>query len=85
MITNDLYDIKPVWFPLGAPSDDQIFAITRPLCKTVCFLKGPPWAYHHRDGMNHDEGDVMKYFDRDDVAATGEIILNVIKYLVVDE
>jgi len=81
--TNDLYDIKPAWFPLGGPSDDQVFTMTHPLCKTVCFLKGPPWAYHHRDGMNHTEGDVMKYFDWDDVNATGKIVLNVVKHLTV--
>jgi hypothetical protein len=48
-ITNNLYDIKALWFFLGAPSDVLIFALKRPLCKTVCFLKGPPWKLNHRN------------------------------------
>lgn len=79
--TNGLYDIKPIWVPLGAPSEDRIFVLKRPLCKTVCFLKCFPWLYHHRDGLNHTEGDVLDYFDKDDVAATGEIVLNIVKHL----
>jgi len=82
-ITKDTADIKPLWMPTGAPSDDQAF-VKRPRCKTVCFLKDTGWLYHHRDGLNHLEGDVMKYFDWDDVNATGEIVLNVTKYLAVD-
>ena len=35
----------------------------------------------HRDGLNHTEGDVLKYFDWDDVSATGEIALNVVKHV----
>ena len=68
--------------PLGAPSDDAPFAI-RPGCKTVCFLKDGGWLYHHRDGQNHQEGDSLKYFDWDDVNATGEIVLNIVKHLTV--
>ncbi|MCK4365693.1 MAG: M20/M25/M40 family metallo-hydrolase [Thermoplasmatales archaeon] len=75
-------DIKPLWMPLGAPSDDAPFAI-RPGCKTVCFLKDTGWLYHHRDGQNHQEGDSLKYFDWADVNATGEIVLNVVKHLTV--
>jgi len=83
-ITKDTADIKPVLMPLGAPSDDQAFAIFRPKVKTVCFLKDTAWLFHHRDGLGHTEGDVLKYFDWDDVKATGEIVLNVTKYLTVD-
>ena len=83
-ITKDTADIKPLWIPTGAPSDDQVF-VFRPRCKTVCFLKDTGWLLHHRDGEGHNEGDVMKYFDWDDVNATGEIILNVTKYLVIEK
>jgi hypothetical protein len=78
-------DIKSSWFPMGASSDDKAFAMSRPfLCKTVCFIKGYYWVLHHRDGQNHQEGDVLKYFDWDDVNATGEIVLNVIKNLTLE-
>lgn len=80
-ITKDSADIKPVWMPLGAPSNDQIFSMNRPLrCKTVCFLKDTGWLLHHRDGENHTEGDVMKYFDWDDVNATGQIVLDLTRH-----
>jgi len=68
---------------MGAPSDDQPFARNRPSCKTVCFLKGLNWILHHRDGINHTEGDVLKYFNWTDVNATGEIILNITKYITI--
>jgi len=83
-ITKDTADIKSVWLPAGAPSDDQAFAIFRPGVKTVCFLKDTGWLFHHRDGLGHTEGDVLKYFDWDDARATGEIVVNVTKYLTVD-
>lgn len=75
-------DIKPVWFPLGSNSDDKPFARNRPFCKTVCFVKDTAWTLHHRDGLNHTAGDVIDYFNWTDVDVTGEIILNVTKYLV---
>lgn len=83
-MTKDTADIKPVWLPFGAPSNDQAFAIFRPRVKTVCFLKDTGWLLHHRDGEGHNEGDVMKYFDWDDVNATGEIVLNITKYLTIE-
>jgi len=83
-ITKDTADIKLLWMPTGAPSDDQVF-VKRPRCKTVCFLKDTGWLLHHRDGLNHQEGDVMKYFDWDDVNATGQIILNITKFLTVND
>jgi len=82
--TGDNMDIGPVWLPPGGPSDCSKFAM-RPDCKTILFVKGPPWLLHHRDGLNHTEGDVMKYFDRCDVNISGEIILNVTKYLVTND
>ncbi len=82
-IVNNTAGIIPLWMPKGAPSDDSVFALKRPLkCKTVCFLKSYYWANHHRDGINHTEGDVLKYFDWADVNATGEIVLKVTKNLV---
>jgi len=74
----------PVLLPDGGPSNSGPFAQNRKDCKTVCFLKDGGWKLHHRDGLNHTEGDVMKYFDPEDVNITGEIVLNVIKYLTTD-
>lgn len=68
----------------GAPSDDRPFAQNQPDCKTICFLKGVDWILHHRDGLNHTEGDVMKYLDPNDVNVTGEVILNVVKYFTTE-
>jgi len=82
---NNTADIEPLWIPPGAPSNDQMFSIFRPFCKTVCFLKDTGWMLHHRDGLNHIEGDVLKYFDWNDVEVTGEIALNVTKYLTVEK
>ena len=76
--------MRKFWMPNGAPSDDKPFAMNRPKCKTVCFLKGLNWVYHHRDGLNHTEGDVLKYFNWIDVEATSEIILNVTKHITID-
>jgi len=80
----DSAGMRKFWMPMGAPSDDQPFARNRPSCKTVCFLKGLNWVLHHRDGINHTEGDVLKYFNWTDVNATGEIILNITKYITID-
>lgn len=67
---------------MGHVSDDRPFAIRRPFrCKTVCFLKSNPWLLHHRDSGDHQEGDVLKYFNWTDVSLTGEIGLNITKYL----
>lgn len=77
-------DIKPLWMLSGGPSDSSPFA-KRPGCKTVCFLKGVYWILHHRDGQKHQEGDVLKYFDWDDVNATGKIVLDVTKHLAVSD
>lgn len=74
----------PIWVKNGGPSNSGPFATNRRDCKTVCFLKDGGWKFHHRDGLNHTEGDVLKYFDPEDVNVTGEIILNVVKYLVTD-
>ncbi len=73
---------RPIYMKDGGPSNSKPFADNRNDCKTVCFLKDSGWKYHHRDGQKHTEGDVLKYFDRQDVEVTGEIILNVIKYFM---
>jgi hypothetical protein len=75
--------VRKFYMPRGAPSDDQPFARYQKDCKTVCFLKGFYWVLHHRDGANHTKGDVLDYFDSNDVSVTGEIILNAIKYIAV--
>lgn len=81
---NSSKDIRPVYRRDGGPSNSQPFAKSRINCKTVCFLKDSGWKLHHRDGLNHTEGDVLKYFDPEDVNVTGEIVLNVVKYLATD-
>ena len=82
--TGNIYDILPRYMPTGHLSDDHIFAKNRKgQCKTVCFLKNGQWLLHHRDGLNHSEGDVLKYYDPTDVKVTGEIILNVTKFLTI--
>jgi hypothetical protein len=80
----DSAGMRKFWMPMGAPSDDQPFARNRQSCKTVCFLKGLNWVLHHRDGLNHTEGDVLKYFNWTDVNVTSEIILNITKYITID-
>jgi hypothetical protein len=83
--TGNVADIKSFTQPMGHISDDRWFAVKRPFrCKTVCFLKGGPWILHHRDGLNHTVGDVIDYFDWNDVSVTSEMIWNVTKYLTVD-
>jgi len=77
--------IQKVLLKNGGPSNSLPFATSRSNCKTVCFLKDVAWKFHHRDGLNHTEGDVLKYFDWNDVSVTGEIALNVTKYLAVDD
>lgn len=81
---NSSDDIKHIWIKNGGPSNSQPFAINRRNCSTLCFLKNSGWKLHHRDGLNHTEGDVLKYFDHEDVNVTGEIILNVVKYLATE-
>jgi len=78
-------DITKRWWSEGAPSDEGIFARTRPFkVKTVCFLEDFPWIMHHRDGLNHTAGDVFDNVDWNEVSVTGEMVLNVTKYLTVD-
>ncbi len=76
--------IQLLWLKNGGPGNAMIFAKSRSDCKTVCFLKDGGWKMHHRDGLNHTEGDVLKYFDWTDVNVTGEIVLSIAKYLTLD-
>jgi hypothetical protein len=79
-------DIKLLWNPAGAPSNDKPFSErttwTEPFGgpETVCFLKGMYWTRHHRDGLNHTMGDTMDYINWTDVNLTSEIVWNVTKY-----
>jgi Zn-dependent M28 family amino/carboxypeptidase len=54
-------------------------------CNTFLFVKDGPWLHHHRDGLKHTEGDVLKYFNWTDVNVTGEMVWNVTKYFTVDD
>jgi len=84
--TNNVTDIKAIYWPSGTlPSDALPFAVNRPKCKALLFLKDGGWILHHRDGMNHTEGDAFKYFNWTDVSVTSEIILNVTKSIVLEE
>ncbi len=51
---------------------------------TTLFLKDTGWFRHHRDGMNHTEGDSMKYVDWNDVNVTSELIWNITRYYTIN-
>ncbi len=51
---------------------------------TIFFAKYYNWTRHHRDGVNHMEGDVLKYFYWKDTSITGELICNITKYFVIN-
>jgi len=79
-------DVNYLVMPLlGAPSNTQAFVQQNRRYRTICFLKDTGWVHHHRDGLNHTEGDTMKYFYPDDVNATGTMILNVVYGLMFKE
>jgi len=83
--TGNVTDINKVWWPSGMiPGNAISFATSRPLCNVIGIFKDGGWILHHRDGMNHTEGDVLKYFNWTDVRITSEIILNITKYLTFD-
>jgi hypothetical protein len=84
--TGDSADIKKVCFFDGTiPSNPYPFVIRRPKLKAVSFFKNGGWILHHRDGLNHTEGDVFKYFNWTDVNITGELVLNITKYLTIEK
>lgn len=83
--TGNVADIKKIlWASGNIPSNPFPFTINRQSCNAVSFFKDGGWILHHRDGLNHTEGDVLKYFNWTDVNVTGELILNVTKYLTVE-
>jgi hypothetical protein len=51
---------------------------------TIGFLKDTNWTRHHRDGLDHEEGDTMKYWYDKDVNLSGEIIWNVTKFFTIN-
>ena len=51
---------------------------------TIFFAKYYKWNHHHRDGINHMEGDVLKYFYWKDTSITGELIFNITRYFSIN-
>ena len=82
--TSDGTDITKIWMH-GIPSNPLSFTLNRPNCKCVSFFKDGGWILHHRNGQNYTEGDVFKYYNKTDVAITGELILNVTKFIATDQ
>jgi hypothetical protein len=83
--TGDTTDIKTLLWSSGRiPSNPNAFAVKRPYCKALSLFKNGGWILHHRDGLNHTEGDVLKYFNWTDVAVTGEIVLNITKHFTIE-
>lgn len=68
------------------PSDVKAFAwanfYDKRSCNTLLFVKDTSWILHHHDGVNHREGDVLKYFNHTDVNLTFEMIWNITKYFI---
>ena len=78
----------------SAPSNVKPFAHKKGnrSCNTILFVKtgievpgSPGWLNHHRDGLNHMEGDVIKYFNWNETSVSGEMVWNVTKYFTVDD
>jgi hypothetical protein len=90
--TDNIADFTTYYYPYGAPSNDRPFAENRTNDEilTLCFLKDKfkdplkRWVLHHRTGLNHTEGDVMKYYNFTEVKVVTDMIWNVTKYLTVD-
>lgn len=73
----------------GRPGNQNVFAMSpkfalNPEFKTIYILKMGAWKYHHRDGMNHSEGDSFKYYDSNDVNASAELAWNITKFFTVN-
>lgn len=84
-ITTDVWDPPSDYFPFYTAVENG----NRTACDTICFIKenrsrGARWVLHHRSGLEHTEGDSMKYYDPIDVSVTGEMIWNVTKHFTVD-
>ena len=79
-------DIKPIWWASGnIPGNAGAFALSRPLCKAMSIFKDGGWILHHRDGKNHTEGDVLKYFNWTDTQVTAEMVTNLTKALAMGQ
>ena len=77
-------EVKVRYMSQGAPSNDRPFANNRSSLlwpaegvETICFLKDTNWTRHHRDGLNHEEGDSLKYINWSDVNLTANMALDV--------
>lgn len=69
----------------GIPSNPSPFSLNRRNCNCVSFFKDGGWILHHRNGRNYTEGDVMKYYNETDVQITSELVLNISKFVILDE
>jgi len=79
----------------GGPSNTNAFALAnldkKRNCKTILIVKtgydieGPDWLHHHRDGIKHTHGDVIDNFNWNDTKVTGELALNITKYLAIEK
>jgi len=89
--TGDTTDFHIGYYPFGSVSNDLVFALKRGIIppfnkntNTVMFLKDFGWILHHRDGVNHTEGDSMKYYNWTDTNVTAELVWNVTKFYAID-
>jgi len=81
--TGNTVDFQERWMPLGGPANVKPFTtilLNDP--HTFMFIKDTGWTRHHRDGLNHTEGDSMKYFNFTDTQLVTEAIYNFTKYWV---
>ncbi|KYK22868.1 hypothetical protein AYK21_03435 [Thermoplasmatales archaeon SG8-52-2] len=94
---DDGTESKVRFMPYGIPANANPFAthptqtilnfplptfIKKPF--TIGFLKDTNWTRHHRDGLDHEEGDTMKYWYGEDVNLSGEMIWNVTKFFSIN-
>jgi len=83
--TGDTADLRTIlWLSGVIPGNAGAFSLNRRRCNSVTFFKDGGWILHHRDGVNHTEGDVLKYFNWTDTQVTGELILNITKYYTME-
>lgn len=84
--TGNVTDVQKIWWPTSLiPGNSGAFAQNRLFCNAFTLFKDGGWVLHHRDGLSHTEGDVLKYFNWNDTEVTAEILLNITKSLVTDE
>jgi len=84
--TENVTGFGTLFSPNGGPiSNARVFADAKEQYNTTLFVKTGQWYFHHRDGMNHQEGDVITYFDWLDTSITGEMVWNVTKHFTVND